>query len=136
MITYPRHDLIAGAAVILVNMPLCPGITIVCGVPPISGLFAGIAGGVIAPWISRSARSISGPAAWQTPIVLLKVQRLQSLNAFLAAVMLAGLLQIAFGVFRTGNYASLVPTAVIKGMLAAIGITIIMSCGQRRTESR
>ena len=126
MFAYPRQDLVAGIVVFLVAIPLCLGIAVACGVPPISGLIAGIAGGVIAPWISRSALSVTGPAAGLTSIVLVEVQHLGSLNAFLTAVMLAGFMQIGFGVFRTGKFASLVPSSVIKGMLAAIGITIIL----------
>jgi MFS superfamily sulfate permease-like transporter len=126
MFAFPRQDLVAGIVVFLVAVPLCLGIAIACGVPPISGLIAGIVGGVVTPWISRAPQSITGPAAGLTSIVLVEVQHLGSLNAFLTAVMLAGALQIGFGVLRTGRFASLVPSAVIKGMLAAIGITIIL----------
>jgi len=126
MFSYPRQDLVAGIVVFLVAVPLCLGIAVACGVPPISGLVAGIAGGLIVPWLSRSALSVTGPAAGLTSIVLVEVQRLGSLNVFLTAVILAGLLQIVFGVLKSGRFASLVPSAVIKGMLAAIGITIII----------
>ncbi len=126
MFAFPRQDLVAGIVVFLVAVPLCLGIAIACGVPPISGLIAGIVGGIVTPWISRAAQSITGPAAGLTSIVLLEVQLLGSLNAFLTAVMMAGVLQIAFGLLKSGRFASLVPSAVIKGMLAAIGITIIL----------
>jgi MFS superfamily sulfate permease-like transporter len=125
MLSYPRQDLIAGMVVFLVALPLCLGIAIACGVPPISGLVAGIAGGIIVPFLSRSALSVSGPAAGLTSIVLAEVQHLGGLAPFLTAVMLAGALQFGLGVLKTGRYAALVPSAVIKGMLAAIGITII-----------
>ena len=126
MFSSPRQDLVAGIVVFLVAVPLCLGIAIACGVPPISGLIAGIVGGLVTPWISKSALSVTGPAAGLTSIVLVEVAALGSLNAFLAAVIAAGALQIIFGVLRTGRFASLVPSAVIKGMLAAIGITIIL----------
>lgn len=126
MFSHPRQDLVAGIVVFLVAVPLCLGIAIACGVPPISGLIAGIAGGLITPWLSRSALSVTGPAAGLTSIVLMEVQSLGGLNYFLTAVIAAGLLQLAFGALRTGRFASLVPSAVIKGMLAAIGITIIL----------
>jgi MFS superfamily sulfate permease-like transporter len=125
MFAYPRQDIVAGVVVFLVALPLCLGIAVACGVPPVSGLVAGAAGGLVAPWFSRSSLSISGPAAGLTSIVLAQVAALGSLGLFLTATLLAGFLQIAFGVLRTGRFAGLVPSAVIKGMLAAIGITII-----------
>ena len=126
MFAYPRQDVVAGIVVFLVAVPLCLGIAVACGVPPISGLIAGIAGGLVVPWLSRSALSVTGPAAGLTSIVLMEVARLGSLNAFLTAVILAGFMQVAFGMLQAGRFASLVPSAVIKGMLAAIGITIIL----------
>lgn len=126
MFGYPRNDLVAGIVVFLVAVPLCLGIAVACGVPPVSGLIAGIAGGLVVPWISRSPLSVTGPAAGLTSIVLVEVQRLGGLEPFLAAVMAAGLLQFIFGILRTGRFSALVPSAVIKGMLAAIGITIIL----------
>ncbi len=125
MFAYPKQDVMAGTVVFLVALPLCLGIAIACGVPPISGLIAGIAGGLIVPWISRSPLSVTGPAAGLTAIVLTEVARLGSLEAFLTAVLLAGVLQIAFGLLRTGRFSALVPSSVIKGMLAAIGILIV-----------
>ena len=126
MFSYPRNDLVAGAVVFLVAIPLCLGIAVACGVPPISGLIAGIAGGLIVPWISKSAMSVTGPAAGLTSVVLAEVANLGSLALFLSAVMVAGAIQFALGILRTGRFTALVPSAVIKGMLAAIGITIIL----------
>lgn len=125
MFAYPKQDLIAGMVVFLVAVPLCLGIAIACGVPPISGLVAGIAGGIVVPFLSRSPLSVSGPAAGLTSVVLAEVQGLGGLAPFLTAVILAGVLQFGLGVLKAGRYAALVPSAVIKGMLAAIGITII-----------
>ncbi|MES2522116.1 MAG: SulP family inorganic anion transporter [Gemmatimonadota bacterium] len=126
MFAYPRQDIVAGIVVFLVAVPLCLGIAVACGVPPISGLIAGIAGGIVVPFLSRSALSVTGPAAGLTSIVLVEVQRLGSLNIFLTAVIIAGGLQVILGLIRAGRFAGLVPSAVIKGMLAAIGITIII----------
>jgi MFS superfamily sulfate permease-like transporter len=127
MFSHPKEDLVAGIVVFLVALPLCLGIAVACGVPPVSGLVAGIVGGLVVPLISRSALSVTGPAAGLTAIGLVEVQRLGSLELFLTAVMLAGILQAGMGVVRAGRFAALVPSAVIKGMLAAIGITIIMT---------
>ena len=82
-------------------------------------------GGLVVPFISRSPLSVTGPAAGLTSIVLAEVAGLGGIAPFLTAVMLAGLLQIALGVLRAGRFTALVPSAVIKGMLAAIGITIV-----------
>jgi MFS superfamily sulfate permease-like transporter len=79
----------------------------------------------VVPWISRSALSVSGPAAGLTSIVLVEVQQLGGINPFLTAVVIAGVFQFLLGVLRSGRFSAMVPSAVIKGMLAAIGITII-----------
>jgi len=121
----PKEDTVAGTVVFLVALPLCLGIAIACGVPPVSGLIAGIVGGIVVPFISRSALSVTGPAAGLTSIVLVEVDALGGIPPFLTAVMIAGVLQFLFGVIKSGRFAALVPSAVIKGMLAAIGITII-----------
>lgn len=125
MFAYPKQDVMAGIVVFLVAVPLCLGIAIACGVPPVSGLIAGIAGGLVVPFLSRSPLSVTGPAAGLTAIVLTEVARLGSLDRFLTAVMLAGVLQFLLGVLRMGRFSALVPSSVIKGMLAAIGILII-----------
>lgn len=122
---YPKEDTVAGIVVFLVAVPLCLGIAVACGVPPVSGLIAGIVGGIVVPFISRSPLSVSGPAAGLTAIVLVEVQRLGGVKPFMAAVVLAGLMQFALGVLRCGRFSALVPSSVIKGMLAAIGITIV-----------
>lgn len=122
---YPKDDAVAGVVVFLVALPLCLGIAVACGVPPISGLVAGIVGGLVAPLVSRSPLSVTGPAAGLTSIVLAEVTHLGGLPAFLTATMIAGLLQAGLGLLKGGRYAALVPSAVIKGMLAAIGLTIV-----------
>jgi MFS superfamily sulfate permease-like transporter len=125
MFDFPKNDVVAGIVVFLVALPLCLGIAIASGVPPVSGLVAGIVGGLVIPFLSRSALSVSGPAAGLAAIVLVEVDVI-GLPAFLTAVVLAGLMQVAFGLLRAGVYSTLVPSSVIKGMLAAIGATIVL----------
>lgn len=125
MFAYPRQDVVAGAVVFLVALPLCLGIAVACGVSPISGLVAGAVGGLVVPWLSRSPLSVTGPAAGLTAIVIAEIAALGSFELFLTATLLAGLMQAGFGLLRSGRFANLVPSAVIKGMLAAIGVTII-----------
>jgi MFS superfamily sulfate permease-like transporter len=127
MFAYPRQDAVAGVVVFLVALPLCLGIALACGVSPMSGLVAGVLGGLIVPLLSRSPLSVTGPAAGLTSIVLVEVARLGSIERFLAATVVAGAIQFAFGLLRTGRFSTLVPSSVIKGMLASIGIMITLT---------
>ena len=126
MFAHAKEDTVAGIVVFLVALPLCLGIAIASGVPPVSGLVAGVVGGLIVPLISRSPLSVSGPAAGLTSIVLVEMQQLGGVRPFLAAVFVAGGLQFLLGVLRAGRFTTVVPSAVINGMLAAIGITIVL----------
>ncbi len=126
MFGYPREDVIAGTVVFLIALPLCLGIAVACGVPPVSGLIAGIVGGIVVSFLSKSPLSVTGPAAGLTSIVLMEVSRLGGIAPFLTAVFLAGVLQVALGLIKAGRFSSLVPSSVIKGMLAAIGVIIVL----------
>lgn len=119
-------DAPAGLTVFLVALPLCLGIALASGAPLFSGIIAGIVGGLIVSLLSGSSVSVSGPAAGLAVIVATAIESLGSFPAFLLAVMLAGVLQIAFGLVKAGRLANYVPNAVIKGMLAAIGVVIIL----------
>jgi carbonic anhydrase/SulP family sulfate permease len=83
-------------------------------------------GGVLVGWISRSQTSVSGPAAGLTAVVAAQIASLGSFQAFLLAVLIAGVLQIALGLIRAGAIADFVPSSVIKGLLAAIGLILIL----------
>lgn len=120
------RDVTAGLVVSLVALPLCLGVALASGAPLFSGLIAGIVGGLLVGWLSGSHTSVSGPAAGLTAIVAAQIATLGSFRAFLAAVALAGLLQVAMGVLRVGALARFFPTSVIKGLLAAIGIILIL----------
>ncbi len=124
-----RHDVPASVVVFLVALPLCLGIALASDAPPLSGLIAGVVGGVVVAWISRSALAVSGPAAGLTTIVAAGIA-LESAGGlgyrgFLLAVVLAGVFQIGFGFVRAGLVAYYFPSSVIKGMLAAIGLILI-----------
>jgi MFS superfamily sulfate permease-like transporter len=121
-----KFDLKAGLIVFLVALPLCLGIALAQKVNLFSGLLAGIVGGIVVASISGSKLSISGPAAGLTSIVLAAIADLHSFNAFLLALVLAGIFQIIFGIVKAGIIGHYFPTAVIKGMLAGIGIILIM----------
>jgi len=121
-----RDDIPAGIVVFLVALPLCLGIALASGAPLFSGLIAGIVGGVIVSWASGSQLSVSGPAAGLTVIVLTAIEKLGSFDRFLLAVALAGVIQLILGLLGAGVIGAYFPSAVIKGMLAAIGLILIM----------
>jgi len=121
-----RADLPASIVVFFVAVPLCLGIALASGAPLMSGLIAGIVGGILVGAISGSPLGVSGPAAGLAVIVLTAIGELGSFQAFLLAVVLAGAMQVALGVARAGVLAYFFPTSVIKGMLAGIGILIIL----------
>lgn len=119
-------DLKAGIVVFLVALPLCLGIALACKVPLFSGLLAGIIGGIFVTLFSGSVLSVSGPAAGLTAIVIASVASLGSLEVFAAAVLFAGILQLILGLIKAGGIGNYIPNAVIKGMLAGIGIILII----------
>lgn len=121
-----QHDLKASIVVFLVALPLCLGIALASGAPLASGLIAGIIGGIVIGSFSGSHVSVSGPAAGLTVIVLNGIAELGSFAVFGWAVLLAGFIQIVFGLLRGGAIGDYFPTAVIRGMLAAIGIILIL----------
>lgn len=123
--TLPR-DLTAGLVVFLVALPLCLGVALASGAPLLSGVFAGIVGGILVGMISGSQTSVSGPAAGLTAVVAAQIAALGSFQAFLLAVVIAGLIQIVLGVSRVGFIAAFFPSSVIKGLLAAIGVILIL----------
>ena len=123
--TLPR-DITASIVVFLVALPLCLGIALASGAPPISGLLAGIIGGIVVGAVSGSQTSVSGPAAGLAAIVAAQLATLGSFEAFLMAVFLAGLLQIGMGLARAGTLSAFFPSSVIKGLLAAIGVLLIL----------
>lgn len=121
-----RSDLPASIVVALVALPLCLGVAVASGAPPLSGLIAGIMGGIVVGALSRSPLSVSGPAAGLTAIVFTAIETLPTYEAFLLAVCLAGLMQLVFSVSRGGYLAEFVPSSVVIGMLSAIGLILIL----------
>ncbi len=131
---YIGKDFLAGLVVFLVALPLCLGIglasTNVENIPSLPsvfpGLLAGVIGGIVVGLISGSRVGVSGPAAGLITIIISSISMLGSYESFLVSVILAGIIQLTFGFFKLGIIAKYVPTSVIKGMLAAIGITLIL----------
>jgi MFS superfamily sulfate permease-like transporter len=123
---YLKNDFPAGLVVFLVALPLCLGIALASGAPLFSGIIAGIVGGLVVATASGSQLSVSGPAAGLTVIVLNAITSLGSYDVFLLAVALAGIFQIILGYLKAGIIGYYFPSSVIKGMLAAIGIILIL----------
>ncbi len=119
-------NLSASIVVLLVALPLCVGIALASGTPIFSGIIAGIIGGIVVGQLSGSQLSVSGPAASLTFVVSAMIIKLGSFETFLLAVVIAGVFQILFGFLKGGIVGDYIPNAVIKGMVAAIGIILMM----------
>lgn len=121
-----KKDLPAGLVVFLVALPLCLGISLASGAPLFSGIITGIIGGLIVSLLSGSSLSVSGPAAGLTVIVAEAIYELKTFEAFLLAVFMAGVIQLVLGYAKAGIIGMYFPSSVIRGMLAAIGLTLIL----------
>lgn len=130
-----KNDLIAGFSVSLIALPLCLGIAFASGFPPVAGLLTAIVGGLIASRISGTYVTISGPAAG---LIVISLGAAESLGGAglesgyagypyaLAAVLLGGVFMALFGFLKVGKFGDVFPPAVVHGMLAAIGVTIMI----------
>ncbi len=125
-IQHLKHDLPASIVVFLVALPLCLGVALASGAPLLSGIIAGIIGGIVVGIISKSQTSVSGPAAGLAAVILASITKLGAFDILLTSILIAGCLQLAMGIFRAGFIANYIPSNVIKGLLAAIGILLIL----------
>lgn len=121
-----KSDFASGLVVFLVALPLCLGIAMASGAPLFSGIISGIVGGIVVGYLSKSHLSVSGPAAGLTAIVLTAITDLGAFDVFLTAVFIAGIIQLGLGFIKAGSISNYFPTNVIEGMLAGIGIIIIL----------
>lgn len=121
----PR-ELLASVVVFLVALPLCMGIAIASGMPPAKGLITGIIGGLVVGWLAGSPLQVSGPAAGLAVLVF-EVVREHGMGMLGPILLLAGILQIAAGRLKLGCWFRVTAPAVVYGMLAGIGVLIVLS---------
>ena len=126
-----RFDLISGFLVFLIALPLCIGISIASGFPPMSGIITAVIGGLVVSRISGSYVTINGPAAGLIVVILTAVQNLgggDTMAGFrftLAAIVVASFFQVIMGLLKAGKLNAYFPASVVHGMLAAIGVIIM-----------
>jgi MFS superfamily sulfate permease-like transporter len=121
-----KYDFPSSLVVFLVALPLCLGVALASGAPLLSGVISGIIGGIVVGFLSQSHTSVSGPAAGLAAVVLSSITLLGSFEVFLLSVIIAGTIQIAMGLAKAGFIANYIPSNVIKGLLAAIGLILIL----------
>ena len=126
-----RSDLLSGFLVFLIALPLCLGIAMASGFPPMGGIITAIIGGLVVSRINGSFVTINGPAAGLIVVIVDAVQALGQGDAMagyrytLAAIVIASALQVLLGIFKAGKLSAFFPSSVVHGMLAAIGIIIM-----------
>jgi len=120
-----RSDLLAAVSVSLVALPLALGIAVASGVSPMAGILSAIIGGVVTTFVRGGHLAINGPAAGLVAVILGGLVMLGDINYVLAAIVVSGGIQIVLGVFKMGSFAKLLPSSVLHGILAAIGVIII-----------
>jgi len=131
-----RHDILSGIVVSLVSLPLSSGIAIASGAPPIVGLISAIIAGLIFPLIGGAYLTIAGPAAGLAPAILAVMASLggagdaetigQGYHFLLCVIFMVGVVQIVLVLLRLAKFASIIPIAVVEGMLASIGLLIMV----------
>ncbi len=121
-----KKDLLSGLIVFLIALPLCLGIAQASGAPLFSGIVAGIVGGIVVGFLSGSHISVSGPAAGLIAIVAVALPELNSFGLLLCAIIIAGIFQLILGYLKAGSIANYIPSSVLEGMLAGIGLIIVI----------
>ncbi|MHA6804938.1 SulP family inorganic anion transporter [Salinifilum ghardaiensis] len=118
-------DFSASLVVFLVAVPLCVGVAVASGVPAELGMITGIVGGLVVGFMPGSTMQVSGPAAGLTVVVSSAVAQ-HGLATLGIIVLISGLLQVLLGISRLGSWFRAISPAVVQGMLAGIGLVLIL----------
>ncbi|HVC95022.1 MAG TPA: SulP family inorganic anion transporter [Pirellulales bacterium] len=127
-----RYDIRAGLLVSLISLPFSLGIAVASGAPPIAGLTSSIIAGLIFPFLGGANVTISGPAAGLAPVLLASMLTLgggdlaKGYPLLLVVICMAGCVQIVLSLLKAARFCAIFPSSVIEGMLAAIGLLIIV----------
>ncbi len=131
-----RHDILSGIVVSLVSLPLSSGIAIASGVPPIYGLISAIIAGLVFPFVGGAYVTIAGPAAGLAPALLVTMAALGGAGdadhvgagypLLLVVIFMVGVMQIILSVFKLATFSAIIPVSVVEGMLASIGLLIVV----------
>ena len=131
-----RHDILSGIVVSLVSLPLSSGIAIASGAPPIVGLISAIIAGLVFPFIGGAYLTIAGPAAGLAPAVMAIMVSFggagdadhlgEGYHFLLVVIFVVGCLQVVLSLLKLARFAAIIPITVVEGMLASIGVLIIV----------
>ncbi len=120
-----RNDVSAAISVSLVALPLALGIAVASEVSPMAGVLSAIIGGVVTTFFRGGHLAINGPAAGLIAVILGGLVALDgNINYVLAAIVVSGAIQALLGFLKLGRFAKLLPSSVLHGILAAIGVII------------
>jgi carbonic anhydrase len=126
MLARLKQNIPSAIVVFLVALPLCLGIAFAQGASPLAGIITGVIGGIVVGAFGASHIAVAGPSAGLTLVVLGALADLGGFPVLSLAIIIAGVLQIGLAFLKFGLFSKFIPGSVIRGLLAAVGIIIIL----------